>query len=372
MNRRILLIVAAVAAIAVVATVVVLITRDDEPEKPPVAKPTPTAPPSPGTPAPSSPARGEQPPEFDRVPRPDTTPPAQTEHDEFIDEADRLGMRVWLEAELIDPWLRGKADFDKAVAELARQARRPGVVGIKYTDEVGWADPLKSPEQITRFLSEASAALRRAAPGKLLLVDMFVPELGCVPGSDDDGPQECRAEMRGDYPLIRVENAEKYLLTGYTDAVNLSPDLFVDKYREWGLPPEKAHEAHWREVKRRGWDKKVVLYSRDAELAHKDASTLTPQQAESLVRLRVDLALKGGARMANLWTWRQDYEGAIHRLMDPGNKPNALWERLKARKAAGARMSVQCNPGAMEVGIKQDLKEMSAVFSDVFMWAGVG
>ncbi|MEV6987156.1 hypothetical protein AB0M95_38675, partial [Sphaerisporangium sp. NPDC051017] len=44
----------------------------------------------------------------------------------------KLGMRVWIESELAPAWTAGKDQFDAAVATLAAQASRPGVVGVKF------------------------------------------------------------------------------------------------------------------------------------------------------------------------------------------------------------------------------------------------
>jgi hypothetical protein len=56
------------------------------------------------------------------------------------------------------------------------------VVGVKIADELGYADGLHSPAEVSTFLHTTAVALRAAAPGKLILVDMIVPELGCMPG----------------------------------------------------------------------------------------------------------------------------------------------------------------------------------------------
>ena len=91
------------------------------------------------------------------------------------------GMRIWLETDLVKRWLAGKDQFAQGVAMVSTLAKRPGVVGIKIADELGYRDGLNSPDKIRSFLSDSATALRKAAPGKKILVDLLVPELGCAP-----------------------------------------------------------------------------------------------------------------------------------------------------------------------------------------------
>ena len=76
----------------------------------------------------------------------------------------------------------GPASFRAAVTRVAALSRRPGVVGIKIADELGYNDGMDSAAEVRRFLSDTARALHAAAPHKLILVNMVVPQLGCLPG----------------------------------------------------------------------------------------------------------------------------------------------------------------------------------------------
>ena len=101
-------------------------------------------------------------------------------------------LRVWIEADMVKRWEEGSASFQAAVTRVAALARHPGVVGIKIADELGYHDGMDSAAKIRRFLSDTARALHAAAPHKLILVDMVVPQLGCLPG-----PQPGRTGRRG-------------------------------------------------------------------------------------------------------------------------------------------------------------------------------
>ena len=73
-----------------------------------------------------------------------------------------------------------------------------------------------------------------------------------------------------------------------------------------------------------------------------------------------------------MWTWHQHYQGQIHRLLDPGLRPNALWQGLRQRRADGAVLLTHFTPSSVEVGLDADLAALASVFTDVFVAAGTG
>ena len=99
-------------------------------------------------------------------------------------------VRIWWESDLVTPWLEGPAAFDAVITRLGRLAQVDGTVGFKVADEIGYGDGLRYPDQVASFLMDAHSALARVAPGKRLLVDAIVPELGCLPWRGD-AQQSC-------------------------------------------------------------------------------------------------------------------------------------------------------------------------------------
>ncbi|HEY2041569.1 MAG TPA: hypothetical protein VGH11_02750, partial [Jatrophihabitans sp.] len=74
----------------------------------------------------------------------------------------------------------------------------------------------------------------------------------------------------------------------------------------------------------------------------------------------------------DIWTWRQQYQGAINRILDPGLKINPLWTELQRRHTAGATLFTHFSPHSLEVGLDADLAMLAQTFTDVFMAAGTG
>ncbi|MFL6074072.1 MAG: hypothetical protein ACJ73S_11815 [Mycobacteriales bacterium] len=288
-----------------------------------------------------------------------------------VDAAHAHGLRVWLETDLVKQWLAGPSNFQVAVDKVGALARRPGVVGIKYADEMGYDDGLDSVDKIRKFVAQASAALHRVAPGKQLLIDLLVPELGCLP--DHEPPLRwatiCQARARGDYPALAMDHVDQYLRGGGVDVLDLSTGLQPDRtYDGWGVDRDEAQRTAWAEVRHRGWDKLVRLQARKA-LAHSDDYR---GAAEPDLTTWVDVPRSGGAHAIDVWTWRQAYQGKEYRLLDPGLRPNALWTALRARRAGGDVLFTHFSPSSVEVGLDADLAVLAQVFTDVFVAAGTG
>ena len=202
--------------------------------------------------------------------RPIPSTPPRTPYAQAVDAGHRAGLRVWIESDLVKRWKAGPDSFKAAIGMITELGNRPGVVGVKIADELGYHDGLDSPEKIRAFLTDANRALRAALPGKLILVDAIVPELGCLP--DYQPPLRwatiCAAQARGDYPQLALDEFDTYVQSHLFDTLDLSTGLLTDRtYQGWGVDQETAQRTAWQAVHTRGWDKDVKLQARKA-LAH--------------------------------------------------------------------------------------------------------
>jgi hypothetical protein len=315
---------------------------------------------------PSAPASSESVPS----PLPDLGPYRQA-----VDAAASRKLAVWLDGDLVKRWAEGPTSFDAAVRRLSTLAVRPGVVGIKIADELGYHDALdNNPARVSAFLTAAAAALRPRIHGKRILVDILAPELGCAPGAPNlaGSAALCRPMAQAKYPALTLDQIDRYLDSGAVDAVDLSTNLLPEaEYRSWGIDQMTAQRAAWREVQRRGWSRKVILHGRRG-LAHPDDYRGDTSSAEADVELFVDVPLHNGAAAVSIWTWRQLYQGQVVRLLDPGLRPNPLWNALLARRRTGAVLFTSFSPSSTERGVGADLDMISQVFTGVYVAAGIG
>jgi hypothetical protein len=291
-----------------------------------------------------------------------------------VDVAARDHLRVWIEADLVKRWEAGKASFRAAVSRVAALARQPGVVGVKIADELGYNDGTHSAAEIRQFLADSARALHAAAPHKLILVDMVLPELGCLPGQQPAMPSElaCAAAAQAHYPALALPEISRYLRMHAIDVLDLSTGLLSDTtYAGWGTSADAAQAAAWQEVSRLGWPSLVRLQARKA-LAHPGHYAGPPAQAAADMRLFVDIPLAHGARAVDIWTWHQEYDGAMYQLMNPGMQPNALWAQLELQRRAGHVLFTHMSPHSLESGLDRDLAKIATVFADVFLPAGTG
>jgi hypothetical protein len=283
-------------------------------------------------------------------------------------------LRVWIESELTTRWLTGPASFQAGIRRVAFLANRPGVAGIKIADELGYEDGLNTPTQIRQFLLATAQALHAAAPRALILVDMVVPALGCLPGHQPTGSPaaHCAAQAQTAYPQLALPQVDSYLRLHVINVLDLSTGLLdTSTYASWHTTINAAQSAAWQEVARRGWPKLVTLQARKA-LAHPGKYTGTAAQAEADMRTYVDIPLSSGAHAVDIWTWHQKYEGAMYRLLNPGLKPNALWTALKQQRRAHDVLFTHLSPTSVEGGLKPDLAVIATVFTDIFLAAGTG
>jgi hypothetical protein len=290
-----------------------------------------------------------------------------------VDVAARDHLRVWIEADMVKRWEQGAASFRAAVNRVAALARLPGVAGIKVADELGYHDGLDSSAKIKQFLSDTARALHAAAPHKLILVDMVVPQLGCLPGHYSvPGAVACAGAADARYPALALPAIDRYLRMHAIDVLDLSTGLLDDStYAGWDTTAAAAQAAAWQEVRRRGWPSLVQVQARKA-LAHPGRYHAAQAQAASDVRLFVDIPLAHGARAVDIWTWHQEYDGAMYQLMNPGLRPNALWDQLEQQRRAGHVLFTHMSPHSVESGLDRDLAKIATVFTDVFLPAGTG
>ena len=304
-------------------------------------------------------------------------PPGLDASDPYVQlaaELHRRGVQVWFETDLVKRWLEGPDAFAQAVKRVGALARLPGVEGLKIADELGYGDGLDSPEQARQFLTDTEAAVHRLAPSTSLLVDVIVPELGCLPWRGPD-QQACAESARADYPAATEEAMTSYLRTGAIDVLDLSTGLLEDStYRDWGLTLAEAQQDAWAHVAGSDWPGLTILQARKA-LAEPGGYQGSDAQAIADVGLYVDIPLAAGASAVDIWTWRQPYEGATVSLLPPDLTPNPLWRQLRDRKAAGAQLLTHMTPSLMptsEAGFGRECDTAAEVFSGVFVAAGTG
>ena len=283
-------------------------------------------------------------------------------------------LKVWIETDLVKRWQEGPTWFRDAVRQVAVLANQPGVVGIKIADELGYNDGMNSVSKISRFLSAARQALHAAAPGKLILVDMVVPQLGCLPGHQAAGSPAaaCASREKAAYPQLALPEVDGYLHMHAIDVLDLSTYLLPDDtYKAWGTTADAAQIAAWQEVDKRGWTGLVRLQARKA-LAHPGAYRGTSAESAADLQTYVHIPLAHDAHAVDIWTWNQHYEGQEYRLMNPGMQPNALWIQLERLRQSGDVLFTHFSPHSVISGVDSDLAKIATVFTDVFLPAGTG
>ncbi|MFD8564688.1 hypothetical protein ACFV1N_46120 [Streptosporangium canum] len=285
-----------------------------------------------------------------------------------IQQAQALGLHIWLETDLVAIWQAGADQLKAAAARLAQQANQPNVLGVKFATDLGLRGGFTDPAEVRRFVAETSAALRAVLPpGRRLAVDVVVSELGC--GQN----RQCVDAMHASFPLLKLAEVERYVLTGAVDAVNVTTPLFnpfLDIYKQAGLSADRVLQQQWMALRIRSWDSRVPgLYigARELGLAHPDNKpALTGPAAETAVKARLDGPLRLGVQHVVLWTWRQNWSGTAWRLNDAGLRANDVWDALRSRKAL-RRTSIVFNPRETERSVAEDLREIANIASTVYI-----
>ena len=264
----------------------------------------------------------------------------------------------------------------RASRRVAELASRPGVVGIKIADELGYHDGLDTPEPRSARSCDATAtALRQRRPGKLILVDMIVPELGCLPGQQPPlrWATICAARARGDYPQLALPAVDS--LRGQRRHRRARPehlDPAAEDVRRLGLGRDHRAAAG-------------LAGGRPARLGH-GGSPCTPggpSRTPAATRPAPRTPTRSCARSS---TCRSPPVPG-RSTCGPGarstrGRSTGCWTRacaptpcgwaLRQRRAAGAVLFTHFTPSSVEVGLDADLAALASVFTDVFIAAGTG
>lgn len=310
-------------------------------------------------------------------PSPMTPPPPVRPGDPYLALArtlDRHGVQVWFEADLVRAWQSGPEVLRAAAVRLGQLARRTDVAGFKVADEIGYGDGIETADQGVAFLRAAHRALGRTAPGKPLLVDAVVPDLGCLPWRGAD-QAACAQSARSTYPAAESTALTRYLRTGLVDRLDLSTGLLdASEYAGWGTSLAGAQREAWQHVEKLGWSRLTDLQSRKALAAPGGYAGDTHQAAADLA-VWVDAPLEVGAGAVDVWTWRQPYDGQTVSLLPADLEPNSLWNGLVARRARGAVLMTHMTPSAMPpspAGVDRECARVAQAFAAVFVAAGTG
>lgn len=286
----------------------------------------------------------------------------------------RDGVEVWFEADLVKAWLAGPAAFTVAVRRLGDLAAATDVAGFKVADEIGYNDGLTSPAQATAFLRDVRESLGKVAPGRAVLIDAVVLDLGCLPWHDSAG-RACAQQADSRYPAASFTAVGSYLKAGLVDRLDLSTGLLSPTtYAGRGLTIDQAQQQAWQQVRAAGWDKLTTLQSRKA-LAAAGGYLGNANEARADLRLHVDLPLAGGAHAVDIWTWRQPYQGSTVSLLAPDLRPNPLWDGLRERHDQGVAIFTHMTPSMLpptSEGMAHESALAALVFSAVFVAAGTG
>ena len=281
--------------------------------------------------------------------------------------------KVWIEVDLVKAWETGPQRYADVLNIAVKLASRPGVVGIKIADELGYHDGLDTPERTRAFLAQASHDIRSRLPRTKILVDMVVPQLGCLDWASQQADRfNCANAAGNTSPAATIDAVDTYLAAKTFDVLDLSAGLLDQgTYRTWGTTEDAAMLAVWKEVIGRQWGVLVTLQARKA-LAHPGSYPGSTAQAEADLRTFVDIPLANGAQAVDIWAWRQQYQGAMYRLYDPGLQTNPLIAGLARRRAAGAHLFTHMSPSSVEVNMTTDVSAATAIFDNIFVAAGAG
>jgi hypothetical protein len=283
------------------------------------------------------------------------------------------GARVWVETDLVRAWRAGPATYATVLDAVVSLADRPGVDGVKIADELGYNDKMDAADA-TRFLAQATRDVHTRLPGRKVMIDMIVPELGCLAwqGSSASVTMKlCAARENAKNPATTIAAVDGYLRQGGLDVLDLSAGLRSDsEYEGWGTSTDEAMTAIWVEAVRR-WGGMVRLQARKA-LAHPGKYSGTKAQAEADVHTFVDIPLAEGAKAVDIWTWGQPYKGGTYQLTDPGLGDNTLVEALRDRSKHGAQLWTHMTPSSLQRGLTQDVAAAVGTFGTILVASGTG
>ncbi|MFG1707502.1 hypothetical protein ACFLIM_30300 [Nonomuraea sp. M3C6] len=275
----------------------------------------------------------------------------------------QTNMRVWIETELADDYKAGKlTEAVKKVAALA--ATQPGVVGIRFTSQLGFNQTFTTADEIDKFVTEATTALRTLAPGKKLAAHTVVPLFGC--GAND----ACKAEMTKKYPLLDPDRVGAWLSKGLIDQLTLDSGRLATEYATWKIDAAEAQRNQSIQVRARAWDAYGQIAYEDASFAAAGTAQLTEEQATKAITDRIAAPLQDdAAETITLWSRWQNDQGQVSRVYGEKWAANATWDQLKKLGTVRPRLATIYDPASPEVDVATDLKNLSEVFGQVYLHA---
>lgn len=315
--------------------------------------------------------------------------PPRSQYVALADAVIAHGAHVWVEADLVKAWQAGTVRYRQVLDTVVAFAARPGVLGVKVADELGYHDGLDAGHALD-FLTTTSAALHSALPDRKVLIDVIVPSLGCLSWESAAGkaspgargwaaaPPDARAGMRecsqredAKNPGATLAAVDSYVARGGIDVLDLSAGLRADsEYTAWRTTRDTAMTAIWVEASRR-WGGHVTLQARKA-LAHPGLYGRPAAAAERDVHTFVDIPLAHGAAAVDIWSWSQTYQSTTYRLTDPGLADNPLIVALRARREKGADLWTHMTPSSLQRGVQADVAAATALFGTVLVTSGTG
>ncbi|MGV9387244.1 hypothetical protein ACWDRB_66520 [Nonomuraea sp. NPDC003707] len=300
---------------------------------------------------------------------PATTSPGGSPVTDAIAAAKTARLRVWVESNLADDYQEGDTQFQAALRSLITAAKQPGVVGVKFADNLGYSG-FTSDQEVTTFLARATSALRTALPGKRLAISVVVPELGC--GSS----QPCIEAMRAKAPLASKQRVDHYLKVAGVDRVEIASGLFGRALAQYqvtdpktrkatSITPAMATQAQWMSIKVLGWDTLAQIGSREYGLAHEgDTSGWDKATATAQIDARVGSAIGLGVPTVTLWGHHAADRGQTYRLLDAGLAANQTWTVLTGLRA---RLAAVFDPSSVDVGVSEDIAALGKGTSEIFI-----
>ncbi|WP_336210833.1 hypothetical protein [Nonomuraea sp. LPB2021202275-12-8] len=294
------------------------------------------------------------------VSREEAAQAAETPTGQAAKTAAASGMRVWIDTELADDYRAG--NLAEAVKKIAAQAVQPGVVGVRFSSKLGYGEAFETADDLDKFVTEASAALRKSAPGKKLAVHTVVPVFGC--GTSE----ECKTEMSEKYPLLAPDRIGGWLTSGLVDQLALDSGHLTAGYTTWQIDAATAQRNQWIQVRARAWDAYAQIATEDAGFTAPGASKLTAEQATKSITDRVAAPLQDdAAETVTLWSRWQNDQGQISRVYGEKWAANATWDQLKKLTTIRPRLATVYDPATPEVDAATDLKHLSEVFGQVYL-----
>ncbi len=282
------------------------------------------------------------------------------------------GVRVWFEIDLVAAWLAGQDAFDTAIDRMATLGRVPGVAGFKIADELGYNDGITSQAQADEFLRTVDKAVAGAAPDAKLLVDLIVPQLGCLQWRDSAASQSCANAVAEKHPATTTAAVRDYLRSGTIDVVDVSTGLLAPAtYEAWGLDRDLAQEEAWSYIEDTDLAGAATLQARKA-MAQPGGYAGSAHQASADVRTYVSIPVSHQAVAVDIWTWRQPYQGSTVSLLENDNATNPLWEALRAERDGGTSLFTHMTPSTLDGRWSVACDRVAQVFDNVFVAAGSG